>query len=243
MLNDVWGDALRLRSSRDVWDELRPNLGDYGNVAGFVSIWFRDHLISGCRRLLDDGNDANSVVRALRHIAADADVLTHTWIVEHVPHHEEPAMQTALVGDKLAKLGCEANGVECSVIEETIQRLKSEYRHVTQLATRRIAHRLEKPVERVEAGHIDRLLDDVLIVAQDWYGLLGAVHLDTEAPRVSGTSVASLALRLFNHREYIEALSEATRRLGPTRRPGDYESLERDCSVEYRFGEAAHPTA
>lgn len=236
MLGEVWQDALRLKSSRAVWDELRVNLGDYGNFGGLLGVWYRDHVLAGCRRLLDrSGNDVTSLVRALKLVAEDADQLTFEMLSATPRRHDDERLAKSMTKDGLSRVGC-ADRVDAAVIDDTVQGLVDEYRHVHRLATQQVAHRLDgQPVETVQFADVDRLLDDVLRVTQNWFGLLACVHLSTETPRVTGTGPATKALQLFDWVEYVKARAEAQHALGWDASAAEREAVEASCHLDYLF--------
>lgn len=239
MLHEVWQEVLTLNLSRDTWDELRVGLVGYDNAGGLIGMWYCDHVLTGCRRLLDDGGDATSVVRALRLIARDAATLDFDALLRAVRRHEDPGYAETMTRRALERVGC-SDGVDAAVIEDTILRLRAEHRIVRDLATRRIVHRLDdKPVGPVDWSDIDNLVTDVFETVQSWYGLLACVHLTANDGSARGTTPAATALRLFDWREYVLARSEAMRRIGPTAGPERYQRQEDGCRLRYEFPDEA----
>ena len=236
MLRDAWLDVVRLRMSQHLWQALRPQLGTYGNAGAVLSDWYRDHILSGCRRLLDRRRDVSSVVRALEELRRDRLHLTPEVVARITGGGSRLEERTenvrALFDDRFGG----ADHIPDREFVDSIERLRRDHERVIQLGDQVVAHRSRQvTAEAVSDGEIDALLADVLDVANFWVTLLQDSMLVGDVDHLIGAEPMVTALRLFRWPEYVEAKLAAA--WGPDGRGGigSEEEAERRARLEYRF--------
>lgn len=244
MLRGAWDEIIQLKASRREWEELRQSLPGYGNLGFLLADWYRAYTLAGCRRLLDDGKHNASAVRALRIIQRHAPKLTlDVLCAGFVGDRYEEDFRRDIAEKLRAFAGGDA--LTSASVSRAIDALRVEHERVVQLAHETVAHRAIEPTfagESITYADTDRLLEDVGAIVQWWVGLLDNVHLSMDPPRIGHTRAAATALRLFSWKDYVHAMMEARRQLGPSAPPEAYDAVERSARLEYVFDSPA-PTA
>lgn len=237
MLRDAWQDVLMLKGSRLEWEELRPSLHGYGNLAALLAGWYRAYMLAGARRLLDDSRGASSPIRALRLVSRHAEKITlevlaagfagDPFETEHRRHLEERLL--AIAG---------RTALTDTALNAAIDDLRAKHDQVMQLAHESVAHRSLNPKNEavtVTYDDVSSLLADVGDVVHTWTALLDNVSLSLDPPRIGRTTAAATALRLFDWREWVNAKSRAEWEVGPAAPPEIYEQLRASGRFEYVF--------
>lgn len=237
MLRDAWHDVLMLKGSRLEWEELRPSLREYGNLAALLGDWYRAYTLAGARRLLDDTRGVSSPIRAMRLVSRHAEKVTldvlaagfagSRYEAEHRRHLEERLVELAGVP-----------ALTPAAVNKAIDDLRRKHDAVTQLAHDSVAHRALRPGDTgvpVTYEDISNLLSDVGDIIQTWMTLLDNVSLSLEPPRIGHTNAAATALRLFDWRAWIKARSQAEWRVGPSAPPEIYDRIAASGRLEYVF--------
>lgn len=237
MLRTAWREVLMLKGSHLEWEELRPSLRGYGNLAALLADWYRAYMLAGARRLLDDSRDVSSPIRALRLVARHAEKITLDVLAEgfagspneseHRRHLEETLL--GLAGGRV---------LTTTAVSSAIDDLRAKHEQVTQLAHDSVAHRPLRPKSEgvtVTYADVTRLLEDVGDIVHAWTALLDNVSLSLDPPRIGHTKAAATALRLFDWRDWVHAQSRAERAIGPAAPPEVYEGVRASGRVEYVF--------
>jgi hypothetical protein len=237
MLRDAWHDVLMLKASRAVWDELRPSLRGYENVAALIADWYRAYMLAGARRLLDDHVGASSPIRALRlvskfaqHITLDVLAAGFTGDRYEAEHRRELEQQlTALAGRP---------ALTANAVNQAVNDLRAKHKEVMQLAHDSVGHRALRPKSQgivVTYDDVSNLVTDVGAIVHTWTALLDNVSLSLDPPRIAHTNAAATALRLFDWREWVRAQSRAESEVGPSVPPEVYEQVRASGRLEYVF--------
>lgn len=239
MLRDAWLDVVRLRMSQRLWEAIRPELEPYGNAGPVLSDWYRDHILSGCRRLLDRRRDVSSVIRALEELRRDRVHLTPEVVAGFTGASTRPEERVQNVRSLFAERFGAVGHIPDRAFLESIERLRRDHERVLQLGDQVVAHRSQQvTADAVSDGEITALLGDVLEVSSFWVGLLQDSMLVGDVDHLVGAEPMATALRLFRWPDYVEAKFAAV--WGSDGRGGigiaSEEEAERLARLEYRFG-------
>lgn len=232
-------DLVLLRASQVNYDTLREALADYDG-SHFISTWYRDHLLAGCRRLVDRGDDVVSMREALLRLRRIAGDLTPEVIARHrMTRENSRSFQEELseVRNWLER-GTNEDGENPLLMREVqsdLDRIRDVGDRVHDLATHQLAHRLEGELPAtVTYGEIYGLLETLGKIHARWSVLLRATDVDQRIGHLDRMRSVSNALRLFDPEEYVEAI-------GTEQRSREYSvtfsELEERARLEYRFAD------
>ena len=247
-LRESWFAALALRVDRHVWDQLAHAFrGHHASAGRLVGGWYRDAVLIRCRRLLAEGDRREeSPRRSLARFAAIAgnvteELLADTWEEQGTTLSRELVEeQVRAVLDQAEDVGLDLLDAE-SILRDA-KRLGEDHEAVSRYASRAVAHRDRRryDTEAPSFADVDSLIDDVLAIVQRYAALIAGVHLETEAPDVSVDPTVQ-ALRLFDYRDYVEAIHEETaRRYGAGAWPAQArEMVEESVAIRFVWSETA----
>lgn len=237
MLRDAWRDVLMLKGSRLEWEELRPSLRGYGNLAALLADWYRAYMLAGARRLLDDSRDASSPIRALRLVARHADKVTLEVLAAGFAGDPYESEHRGQLEERLLDL-TGGSTLTNAALSSAIDELRAKHEQVTQLAHDSVAHRSLCPKSEgvtVTYDDITNLLEDVGEIVHTWTVLLDNVGLSLDPPRMGNTRAAATALRLFDWRGWVQAQSRAEWAIGPAAPPEVYKRVRASGRLDYVF--------
>lgn len=247
MLRDCWSRALHLQAARQAWSQLAPATVGYINFGPMLWGWYRDHIVIGCRRLLDTTKGTVSLMKALELLWKHSPTVTRQRLAALDAGHPYADELTSgrmrllaeiVTGDTETPVAALTKGA----VRREIDRLKADYKQIVTLSNQVVAHQSASPDPiTVEHDEVDALLADVVAIAQRWVGLLDASHLSDDVPMISGVGHAARALRLYDKTEFVKALSEAHFNAmdsgDPVLTSITRDDLEERARIEFRFDE------
>jgi hypothetical protein len=244
-LKTCWLAAVTLRSDRQAWHRLRPALEGYRHGPALLWRWYRDSILAGCRRLIEDTSkrDRISVVRSLRELHRVAPEVTVEALAalrrERRPDRPGDALGDARQALSLALTGTPDNDVTVitrAAVAEDQARLKSLHKDVVDHANRLVAHHGTEDPPTIDETHLSALLDDVVDVVARWVRVVDGVELVSDPLDYPGVEAIARACELFNWTDYRMAVHEAqTRALGYAAPAEAYRDLEATARVQYVF--------
>lgn len=244
-------EMLETSFGRDLY-LLRLSMTEYNRFAvaaaahrgsAIVREWYVDHLLAGCRRLVDDGPDVISMRRALHRLRAVADKATALEIAEVRRRRgiAADACDPAGIDEYLSRIvpGHVVGGpIRRRAVQPDLDRIRDVANRARVVATHRVAHRLDAPSPPgVTFGELHTLLTDLFQIYDRWSSVLSAASIADMGDEGLLTSVAR-ALELFDWRAYVEAVSEEWHRGGPAATES-WDAVAARARIEYRF----HPPA
>lgn len=254
LLEESWSrDVMPLRVSRLVHSAIAPYLAKFGNDGIVVGrVWYRDHLLSSIRRMVDTGDDVMSIRQALIELRRVADELSVDQLIEfhrrRSQGHQDPEVDAALMADSVRLVVREARPdnadadtsiVGVRTVQADLDRIRDVADRAHALATSVTAHRLEDPDEiRITEEEVEQLLDDVAAIYRRWSLILRRVDVDVDIQHFTTGKKLARAMRLFDQDAFVGAVisyNEAQRNAGKP--PESIHDLEERVRVEYRVDE------
>lgn len=239
-------DALPLLASRMLHDRVRPHLSKLGNDGHIIGrIWYQDFVLSSLRRIVDTGDDAVSIRKALLEVRSVADELTPEVLLDfHGPWHEdrqldlrlsEETVRITVVGARPDEPSPDTSVIGMRTVQADLDRIREVADRAYRLATLVSSHRLDLDENvAVTDDEVEQLLADISAIYERWSLVLRAVSVDTDISRFSTGSRAAEALALYDNAAANDAVREHLRTresVGPV--PPRSELVER-IQVSYR---------
>lgn len=225
-LEASFDDVLEARISRAAFQAVEPYLDRLGQDAALLRVWQVDHVLAACRRALNtSGADDVSIVAGLTKLRNCCGWLTPHHVVEYAVHELGQLRQEGLTAHVLwlvellrVDVGLPPVGLDEPIEQATVQSDLSTLRtigdRVKDLATRTVAHRLDRDGETVSADEIDRLLDQLSAVYRRWSPLLRFTDVDTGIDHLVAGKRLQSAVATYDHEGLTRARVEAARRAG-----------------------------
>lgn len=245
-----WQQAVELQSGREVWNELRPVLGGhYAGAGRMLHAWYVGWTLAGCRRLVDTSGTHGprslvNVLRALHRIAprVTPELLAEVWEAQELDHDRGEDLEERAAGELALIVYGDGDGPRTAltkrVVKDDEERLFEVHKAVVELANRWVhASRPDEdaPERQVTQEDIDALLDDVIVAANRWVGLIDRTELMSGPVRI-GVTPLRRAAELFDWRVYVETVSAELMRRGACSN-WSFEEIAEDVRIRYVFSE------
>lgn len=239
LLEESWSrDLYPLQVSIAEYDRLARPLDRYRG-SELIQMWHVDHLLIGCRRLVDDDEEVISIKRALIELRWIADHLTADQLAEYRRHRGVGTDATAVnvvredmtrqlgvpSGDPVGKRHVQPH---LTAINGIANRLKALVNHGT-------AHRLDtvEPAD-VTRGEVLGLLAELHNTYARCSIVLRATDVYARPEEENLLAPVVRALELFDWEEYVEGQSDAmTKHWGSA--AISWAQLDERARIEYRF--------
>lgn len=187
-------DLLQLQVSRVTYQTIAEPLSSY-QASIVLHMWYRDHLLVGCRRLVDEGRDAISIRRALLRLMTIADDVTPELLVQQrvseVPTSDEEqkrdlAQVLQMLQSYFQPSTAGPNALGKGAVQSDLDRIKDVSDRVHVLSTQQIAHRLVSQTRQtLTFGEIHDLLEILSDIHHLWSLLLRRTDVMTNVEHLN----------------------------------------------------------